>query len=109
MDRARPWRTLTGVTLPLLMPNLLVVLVLAMIQGGTKPSMGVRADWRRAGLGTTFVVQFIYQTGFQEQIRLYGLGWPAGPAAGGGADRTDRAATGNFPRGRAGKRARDAR
>ena len=25
------------------------------------------------GSATTFVVQFIYQTGFMEQIRLYGL------------------------------------
>ena len=25
------------------------------------------------GSATTFVVQFIYQTGFQEQVRLYGL------------------------------------
>ena len=32
MDRANPWRTLTRITLPLLMPNLIVVLVLAAIR-----------------------------------------------------------------------------
>jgi alpha-1,4-digalacturonate transport system permease protein len=32
MDKASPWRTLTHITLPLLMPNLIVVLVLAMIR-----------------------------------------------------------------------------
>jgi alpha-1,4-digalacturonate transport system permease protein len=33
MDAATPWRTFSRITLPLLMPNMLVVLVLALIKG----------------------------------------------------------------------------
>jgi alpha-1,4-digalacturonate transport system permease protein len=73
LDRASPWRTLARVTLPLLMPNLLVVLVLAAIRAVQTFDEVFVLTGGGPGSATTFVVQFIYQTGFQEQVRLYGL------------------------------------
>ena len=73
MDRASPWRTLTRITLPLLLPNLLVVLVLAAIRAVQTFDEVFVLTGGGPGSATTFIVQFIYQTGFQEPIRLYGL------------------------------------
>ncbi len=73
MDRASPWRTLTRITLPLLMPNLIVVLVLAMIRAVQVFDEVFVLTGGGPGSATTFMVQFIYQTGFAEQIHLYGL------------------------------------
>ena len=73
MDRASPWRTLTRITLPLLMPNLVVVLVLAAIRTVQVFDEVFVLTGGGPGSATTFIVQFIYQTGFAEQIHLYGL------------------------------------
>ena len=73
IDRASPWRTLTRITLPLLMPNLIVVLVLAMIRAVQVFDEVFVLTGGGPGSATTFIVQFIYQTGFAEQIHLYGL------------------------------------
>jgi alpha-1,4-digalacturonate transport system permease protein len=73
MDRASPWRTLRRITLPLLMPNLIVVLVLAAIRAVQVFDEVFVLTGGGPGSATTFIVQFIYQTGFAEQIHLYGL------------------------------------
>jgi alpha-1,4-digalacturonate transport system permease protein len=73
LDRASPWRTLWRITLPMLMPNLLVVLVLAAIRAVQTFDEVFVLTGGGPGSATTFIVQFIYQTGFQEQVRLYGL------------------------------------
>ncbi len=73
MDRASPRRTLYKITLPLLMPNLVVVLVLAMIRAVQIFDEVFVLTGGGPGSATTFIVQFIYQTGFAEQIHLYGL------------------------------------
>ena len=73
MDAASPWRTLRRITLPLLMPNLIVVLVLAMIRAVQIFDEVYVLTGGGPGSATTFIVQFIYQTGFAEQIHLYGL------------------------------------
>ena len=73
MDAASPWRTLHRITLPLLMPNLIVVLVLAMIRAVQIFDEVFVLTGGGPGSATTFIVQFIYQTGFAEQIHLYGL------------------------------------
>jgi alpha-1,4-digalacturonate transport system permease protein len=73
MDRASAWRTLTRITLPLLMPNLIVVLVLAAIRAVQVFDEVFVLTGGGPGSATTFIVQFIYQTGFAEQIHLYGL------------------------------------
>jgi alpha-1,4-digalacturonate transport system permease protein len=73
MDAASPWRTLRRITLPLLMPNLIVVLVLAMIRAVQIFDEVFVLTGGGPGSATTFIVQFIYQTGFAEQIHLYGM------------------------------------
>jgi alpha-1,4-digalacturonate transport system permease protein len=73
MDAASPWRTLRRITLPLLMPNLIVVLVLALIRAVQIFDEVFVLTGGGPGSATTFIVQFIYQTGFAEQIHLYGL------------------------------------
>jgi alpha-1,4-digalacturonate transport system permease protein len=73
MDAASPWTTLRRITLPLLMPNLIVVLVLAMIRAVQIFDEVFVLTGGGPGSATTFIVQFIYQTGFAEQIHLYGL------------------------------------
>jgi alpha-1,4-digalacturonate transport system permease protein len=73
IDRASPWRRLTRITLPLLMPNLLVVGVLAGIRAVQTFDEVFVLTGGGPGSATTFVVQFIYQTAFMEQVRQYGL------------------------------------
>lgn len=73
MDAASPWRVLRRITLPLLMPNLIVVLVLALIRAVQIFDEVFVLTGGGPGSATTFIVQFIYQTGFAEQIHLYGL------------------------------------
>jgi alpha-1,4-digalacturonate transport system permease protein len=73
MDAAPPWRVLTRITLPLLMPNLIVVLVLVMIRAVQSFDEVFVLTGGGPGSATTFIVQYIYQTGFAEQIHLYGL------------------------------------
>ena len=73
MDAASPWRVLRRITLPLLMPNLIVVLVLVMIRAVQSFDEVFVLTGGGPGSATTFIVQYIYQTGFAEQIHLYGL------------------------------------
>jgi alpha-1,4-digalacturonate transport system permease protein len=73
MDSASPWRRFRRITLPLLMPNLLVVLVLALIRAVQIFDEIFVLTGGGPGSATTFIVQFIYQTAFAESIRLYGL------------------------------------
>lgn len=73
MDHATPWRTFSRITLPLLMPNLVVVLVLALIRAVQTFDEIFVLTGGGPGSATMFIVQFIYQTGFMEPIRLYGI------------------------------------
>jgi alpha-1,4-digalacturonate transport system permease protein len=73
MDSASPWRRFARITLPLLMPNLLVVLVLALIRSVQIFDEIFVLTGGGPGSATLFIVQFIYQTAFAESIRLYGL------------------------------------
>jgi alpha-1,4-digalacturonate transport system permease protein len=73
MDAATPWRVFSRITLPLLMPNLLVVLVLALIKGVQTFDEVYALTGGGPGSATMFVVQYIYDTGFAGQPRLYGL------------------------------------
>jgi alpha-1,4-digalacturonate transport system permease protein len=73
MDGAPPWRRFSRITLPLLMPNLIVVLVLALIRAVQIFDEVFVLTGGGPGSATTFIVQFIYQTGFAESIHQYGL------------------------------------
>jgi alpha-1,4-digalacturonate transport system permease protein len=73
MDSAPPGRTFWKITLPLLMPNLLVVIVLAMIKAVQTFDEVFVLTGGGPGSATTFIVQFIYETGFAHAIHQYGL------------------------------------
>jgi alpha-1,4-digalacturonate transport system permease protein len=73
MDGATPWRRFSRITLPLLMPNLIVVLVLGLIRAVQIFDEVFVLTGGGPGSATTFIVQFIYQTGFAEAIHQYGL------------------------------------
>jgi alpha-1,4-digalacturonate transport system permease protein len=73
MDGASPWRRFSRLTLPLLMPNLIVVLVLGLIRAVQIFDEVFVLTGGGPGSATTFIVQFIYQTAFAEAIHQYGL------------------------------------
>ncbi|TMH60578.1 MAG: sugar ABC transporter permease, partial [Betaproteobacteria bacterium] len=73
MDGASPWRRFSRITLPLLMPNLIVVLVLGLIRAVQVFDEVFVLTGGGPGSATTFIIQFIYQTGFAEAIHQYGL------------------------------------
>lgn len=73
MDAARPWRRFRRLTLPLLMPNLLVVLVLALIRAVQIFDEVFVLTGGGPGTATTYMVQFIYETAFAQQVREYGM------------------------------------
>jgi alpha-1,4-digalacturonate transport system permease protein len=73
MDAATPWRTFSRITLPLLMPNMLVVLVLALIKGVQTFDEVFVLTGGGPGSATMLIIHFIYETGFAAQPRLPGL------------------------------------
>lgn len=74
IDGTPRWRQFTRLTLPLLLPNLLVVMVLLLIRSvQVFDEAWVLTDGGGPGTANTFLVQFIYQTAFGSDIRLYGL------------------------------------
>lgn len=73
MDAAKPWTRFRRLTLPLLMPNLLVVLVLSLIRAVQIFDEVFVLTGGGPGTATTYMVQFIYETGFAQQVREYGM------------------------------------
>jgi len=73
MDAASPWRTFSRVTLPLLMPSLAVVFILGMIRAVQIFDEVWVLTGGGPGTATTFMVQYIYTTGFAQTVREYGL------------------------------------
>lgn len=74
IDAASPRRTLLRITLPLLAPNLLVVLILLMIRSvQIFDEAWVLTNGGGPGTANTFVVQYIYQMAFGSDLRLFGL------------------------------------
>ncbi len=64
MDGANEWRKFWGVTLPLLMPTMLVVLVLALIRAVQVFDLVFAFTDGGPGTSTLFIVQYIYENGF---------------------------------------------
>lgn len=72
MDAANPWRTFKRITLPLLMPTMLVVMVLALIKGVQTFDEVYAFSGGGPGSATTLIIQYIYETGFAGAPRLFG-------------------------------------
>ncbi|GGH12934.1 sugar ABC transporter permease [Alsobacter metallidurans] len=73
MDGTRPWRTLVRITLPLLWPNLLVVLVLVLIRSVQVFDEVFVLTGGGPGTATMMIVQYIYTTAFANQVQNFGL------------------------------------
>ena len=73
MDAATPWRTFRRVTLPLLMPSLAVVFILGMIRAVQIFDEVYVLTGGGPGTATTFMVEYIYNTGFAQGVREYGM------------------------------------
>lgn len=73
MDGTRPARMFWRITLPLLMPNLLVVLVLALIRSVQVFDEVYVLTGGGPGTSTMFIIQYIYEQGFASDLRNPGL------------------------------------
>jgi alpha-1,4-digalacturonate transport system permease protein len=73
MDAAPPFIRFRRLTLPLLMPNLVVVFVLVLIHAVQIFDEVFVLTGGGPGTATTYMVQFIYETGFAQQVREYGM------------------------------------
>ncbi|WP_048649342.1 carbohydrate ABC transporter permease [Nitratireductor soli] len=73
MDGTRPARVFWRITLPLLMPNLIVVIVLALIRAVQIFDEVYVLTGGGPGTSTMFLTQYIYEIGFAQLIRNPGL------------------------------------
>lgn len=73
MDGTSRERVFRRITLPLLWPNMLVVIVLALIKGVQVFDEVYVLTGGGPGTATQFIVQYIYNTGFTNQVQNFGL------------------------------------
>jgi len=73
IDGAGGWAKFWGVTLPLLMPTLFVVLVLSLIRAVQVFDQIFVLTGGGPGTSTLYMVQYIYDTGFASQVQRFGL------------------------------------
>jgi alpha-1,4-digalacturonate transport system permease protein len=73
IDGASPWSSFRSITLPLLMPTMMVVLVLSLIRAVQVFDQVFAFTGGGPGTATMYMVQFIYDTGFSNQTKEYGL------------------------------------
>ena len=83
MDGTSTERVFWRITLPLLWPNLMVVVVLALIKGVQIFDEVFVLTGGGPGTATQFIVQYIYNTGFTEQVQNFGLASAASIVLGG--------------------------
>jgi alpha-1,4-digalacturonate transport system permease protein len=83
MDGTRTWRVFWRITLPLLMPNMLVVLVLGLIRAVQIFDEVFVLTGGGPGTATQYIVQYIYETAFAGQVHILGLAAAASMLVGG--------------------------
>lgn len=83
MDRTPPTRVFLRLTLPLLWPNLLVVLVLALIRAVQIFDEAYVLTGGGPGTSTMYLTQYIYETGFASVLRNPGVASAASLLMGG--------------------------
>ncbi|HMO70322.1 MAG TPA: sugar ABC transporter permease [Paracoccaceae bacterium] len=83
MDGTRPARVFFRITLPLLMPNLLVVVVLALIRAVQVFDEAYVLTGGGPGTATLFMTQYIYEVGFASLLKNPGLAAAASILMGG--------------------------
>lgn len=73
IDGANPWQSFRLITFPLLMPTMIVVTVLSLIRAVQVFDQPFVLTGGGPGTATKYLVQYIYETGFANQIPLRGL------------------------------------
>lgn len=73
IDGTNTWQAFRFITLPLMMPNIFVVLVLSLIRAVQVFDVVFAFTKGGPGTATTYMVQYIYNTGFSNQVRILGL------------------------------------
>ena len=73
MDGANGWQNFRRITLPLLMPTMFVVFVLSLIRAVQVFDQVFVLTGGGPGTSTLFLVQYIYDTGFSNQVQRFGL------------------------------------
>lgn len=83
MDGTKPGRVFWRITLPLLMPNLLVVIVLSLIRAVQVFDEAFVLTGGGPGTATLFLTQYIYEVGFASLLKNLGLASAASILMGG--------------------------
>ena len=73
IDGADSLQTFRSVTMPLLMPTMMVVLILALIRAVQMFDEVYVLTGGGPGTATMLIIQYIYQTGFATQVQRFGL------------------------------------
>lgn len=73
IDGTGSWASFRYITMPLLMPTMFVVLVLALIRAVQVFDQVFVLTGGGPGSATTYMVQYIYTTGFANQVQQFGL------------------------------------
>jgi alpha-1,4-digalacturonate transport system permease protein len=73
IDGANGWKSFRFITLPLLMPTMLVVTVLSLIRAVQVFDQPYVLTGGGPGTATNYIVQYIYRTGFDPNVPQYGL------------------------------------
>ena len=73
MDGTPKWRVFWRITVPLLLPTLLVVVILSLIRAVQAFDEIYVLTGGGPGTATQFIVQYIYETAFANQVHLLGL------------------------------------
>jgi len=73
MDGANAWQAFYGITFPLLMPSLIVVLMLSMIRAVQIFDVVFAFTGGGPGTATLYIVQYIYSKGFSSPSKQFGL------------------------------------
>lgn len=73
IDGTNSWQSFSFITLPLLMPTVFVVLVLSLIRAVQIFDAVFVLTKGGPGTSTMYMVQYIYNTGFSNQVQILGL------------------------------------
>ncbi len=73
IDGANEWNTFSKITLPLLMPQMMVVIVLSLIRAVQIFDLVIAFTGGGPGTATLYLVQYIYSKGFSSPSKQFGL------------------------------------
>ncbi len=73
IDGANPWQSFSKITMPLLMPTMVVVLVLSLIRAVQVFDIVFAFTGGGPGTATLYIVQYIYSYGFSSPNKQFGL------------------------------------